>query len=85
MVLVWLSVLLELQTGGDGLFSEIGVVLTFIVQAAANGELGLSVPMSPLLGRRRRAFFSFLFFVGLLCIKLRLKAIVCWGRGGRDR
>jgi hypothetical protein len=46
MVLVWLSVLLELQTGGDGLFSEIGVVLTFIVQAAANGELGLSVPMS---------------------------------------
>jgi hypothetical protein len=30
----------------DGLFSEIGVVLTFIVQAAANGELGLSVPMS---------------------------------------
>jgi len=48
----------------DGLFSELGVLLTFIVQAAANGELGLSVAHEPLLGRRRRAF-SFSFF--------------CWG------
>jgi hypothetical protein len=31
-----------------------------------------------LLGRRRRAFFF--FCVGVLCIKLRLKAIVCWDR-----
>jgi hypothetical protein len=66
----------------DGLFSEIGVLLTFIVQAAANGELGLSVPMSLCWeGEEELFFFSFLFVVvvGVLYIKLRLKAIVCWG------
>ncbi len=59
-----MSALLELQLEG---WAAVGNWSSFDVSAH-----------EPLLGRRIRDFY-FYFLVGVLCIKLRLKAIVCWG------
>jgi hypothetical protein len=76
-VLVWLSVLLELQLEG---WAVLGNWSSFDVYCTGSHKwwAGVVSAHEPMLGRRRRDFY-FIFLVGVLCIKLRLKAIVWWG------
>jgi len=62
MVLVWFVCAFGTANWRDGLFSEIGVLLTFIVQAAANGELGVVSTHEPFVGKEKKSFFFVSFF-----------------------